>query len=271
MKAIFSNFICLLMVFGLVSSLLAQGPITGFMPGKKGTDFALTYSHEQYDEYFFGRESQAIDYQVQSVNLFIEHGIMDSLSVVINLPYLYADELNKGFQDGSAWIKYRNGQNRYSSGILTQMIAAGAGFPLSRYPVMTDNPIGIRNTILHGRYLGQFQFNNGIFVHLQAGLDFYISPNNQTALPAMARTGWGSATFYFDLWLEYYHTFDSGVDRQIQGGQGSSWLRTGGVLYYALSKDFGLFAGGAYILSGRNIGQSTRVNAGLVYKWNRGK
>lgn len=269
MKTIFYHFFFLLMSTFLSFPLLSQGPITGFMPGKKGTDFALTYSHEQYDEYFFGRETQAVNYRVQSVNLFIEHGIMDSLSIVANIPYLYVDDQNNGLQDGAVWIKYRNNQRRYASGNLSQITAAGISFPLSRYPTMTDNPIGVRSTILQGRYLGQYQFNNGVFVHLQAGLDFYISPNNLTALPVLARAGWGSATFYFDIWLEYYHTFSSGIDRQIQGGQGSSWWRTGGVLYYAVSEDFGLFAGGAYILSGRNIGQSTRINTGVVYKWKR--
>lgn len=269
MNTIFYRFLSAFLF--LPVSLFSQGPITGFMPGGKGTDLALTYSFEQYEEYFFGRERQAIDYRVQSINLFIEHGITDSLSVVINLPYLRTDEQNKGLQDGALWIKYRNDQKSYASGSLTQITAVGVSFPLSRYPVLTDNPIGLRNTILQGRYLGQYQFSNGAFLHLQTGLDFYISPNNQTALPVLIRSGWGNASFYFDAWLEYYHTFSSGTDLQIQGGQGSSWWRTGGVLYYAVSQDFGLFLGGAYILKGRNIGQSTRVNTGLVYKWNRGK
>jgi hypothetical protein len=263
---------CILLFFLLLQlQLFGQGPITGFMPGGKGTDLALTYSQEGYDEYFFGRERQAIDYEVHSLSLFIEHGITDSLSIVVNLPYLRADELNKGLQDGAVWAKYRNGHDQFASGRLTQITAVGLSFPLSRYPVMTDNPIGLRSTVLQGRYAGQFQFNNGLFINLQAGLDFQISPNNQTALPVLARMGWGSAKFYLEAWLEYYHTFESGVDLQIQGGQGSRWWRTGGVLYYAFSDDFGIFLGGAYILSGRNIGQSVRINTGVVYKWKRGQ
>lgn len=268
MKALLCSL--LLIILGIPPHVFGQGPITGFMPGGKGTDLALTYSHEGYDQYFFGQERQSIDYQVQSLSLFVEHGITDSLSVVLNLPYLYADELNKGLQDGAVWAKYRNGYDQFASGRLTQITAVGLSFPLSRYPVMTDNPIGLRSTIIQGRYLGQFQFNNGLFVNLQAGFDFQISPNNQTAIPVLARTGWGSATFYVEAWLEYYHTFESGTDLQIQGGQGSRWWRTGGVLYYALTDDFGVFLGGAYILSGRNIGQSVRINTGVVYKWKRG-
>jgi hypothetical protein len=121
---------CILLFFLLLQlQLFGQGPITGFMPGGKGTDLALTYSHEGYDEYFFGRERQAIDYEVHSLSLFIEHGITDSLSIVVNLPYLRADELNKGLQDGAVWAKYRNGHDQFASGRLTQITAVGLSFP----------------------------------------------------------------------------------------------------------------------------------------------
>ena len=255
-----------LLFLGLSGSLAAQGPVTGFMPNRKSTDIALTYSYERFNAYFFGKEKQSSFNQVRSINLFIEHGISDSFSVVANIPYLSADKFNQGLQDATIFLKYRGSFRKYNSGSLRQITAVGASFPISNYPILTDNPIGQRNTILQGRFLGQYQFNNGLFVHLQAGVDFIISPNNQTAIPIVARTGWGSSTFYFDAWLEYYHSFSSGTDQQILGGQGSRWLKAGGVLYYALNPKMGIFVGGARILSGRNIGQSSRINAGLVYK-----
>ncbi len=249
--------------------LLGQGPITGFMPGRYGTDIALTYSFEGFETYFFGTEKSEITSKINSVNLFIEHGITDSFSIVANIPYLRADQFNKGLQDAALFLKYKSFFKEYSSGRLTQIIAVGATFPLSRYPVLSENPIGQRNTILQGRFLGQYQFNFGLFIHLQAGVDFQISPNNQTAVPLITRIGWGSSKIYIDGWLEYFHTFNSGTDRQILGGQGSRWLKVGGVFYYAINPQFGAFVGGAQILSGRNIGQSSRINAGLVYKWIR--
>jgi len=260
----------LLFLFPLLSAkLAAQGPITGFMPGPNVTDLALTYSYEQFDAYFFGSEKQNINNQVRSVNLFVEHGWSDSLSVVANIPYSWADEENKGFQDGALFVKYRNKRQFFPSGSLTHITAAGLSFPLSRYPVQTDNPIGQRATQLHGKYLLQYKINNGLFFHLQGGLEFQISPNNQTAVPVLFRWGWGGSAIYFDAWLEYYHAFNSGADRQILGGEGSRWLKTGGVFFLAFSPEIGIFVGGSQILSGRNIGQSTRINAGLVYKWNR--
>jgi len=38
------------------------------------------------------------------------------------------------------------------------------------------------------------------------------------------------------------------------------------VLYVPVTGNFGVFGGGAYVFTGRNIGQSTRINAGVVYK-----
>ena len=253
----------------LAGSLWGQGPITGFMPGKKGTDLALTYSYESFETYFFGKEKSEISNAISSVNLFIEHGITDSLSIVANIPYLRADQFNKGFQDATLFLKYKSFFKQYNSGKLTQITAAGVSLPISRYPVLSENPIGQRNTILQGRFLGQYQFNFGMFIHLQVGLDFQISPNNQTAVPAIARIGWGSSKIYIDAWMEYYHAFQSGTDQQILGGQGSRWMKVGGVFYYAISPQFGAFIGGAQILNGRNIGQSSRINAGIVYKWIR--
>ncbi|MCB9293513.1 MAG: hypothetical protein H6559_10370 [Lewinellaceae bacterium] len=55
----------------------------------------------------------------------------------------------------------------------------------------------------------------------------------------------------------------------MSGGSGSQWLRIGGTLYVPVIVSIGLVFGGARILSGRNIGLSTRWNAGVVYRWER--
>ena len=111
------------------------------MPGKKGTDIALTYSYEGFDQYFFGNEKSEISNEVSSLNLFVEHGISDSFSIVANIPYLRADEFNKGLQDATLYAKYKSQFKRYKTGQLTQIIAAGITFPLSNYPTRISYPL----------------------------------------------------------------------------------------------------------------------------------
>ncbi|MEL7118764.1 MAG: hypothetical protein AAFO07_04965 [Bacteroidota bacterium] len=253
--------------FFFVLSVFAQGPITGFTPGKNHLDFAIGYSYEAFDEYFFGDQLQMASNINRSINIFGEYGINDSLSIVVNLPYVWIDNVNRGLQDGSFFLKFRNQKKSTALGELSIFTAVGATLPLSSYPTNTDNPIGVRATTFQARLTGQLMTEWGLFFHIQSGIDVRVSPNNLTSVPVLFRLGQGGKKWYWEAWMEVFHTFNSGTDIQLTGGTGSNWLRAGGTLYYGITNNSGLLVGYTRVINGRNIGKSNRVNAGAVYKF----
>ena len=266
----FKNKLILLFI-ALSNPAWAQGPISGFMQGRGVTDIALAYSGESYNSYFFGKEEQSISNELTSWSLFLEHGFSDSFALVLTVPYIKIDEVNKGIQDGIIAIKYRNQNKRYQSSSLSMITSVGVSFPMSGYSKDTDNPIGIRATTFQGRFLVQQQFDFGFFYQIQTGIDFRLIPNALSSLPVLFRFGYGARKFYFDGWLEIYRSFNAGIDQSLQGGSGSSWVKVGGTFFYPITSSLGSFAGIARFLSAENVGLSTRWNVGLIYKIRSGK
>lgn len=264
-------FIATKLFFMSFVSLFGQGPISGFMAGRGHTDFALNYSFESYNFYFFGEEKRDRRNETKSVNLFIEHGFSDTFGLVVTLPYIWIDDINRGLQDGSLFVKYRNQKKRYAHGSLSFITALGISFPISSYPKDTENPIGERATLFQGRFLGQFNFDSGLFIHAQSGLNFRLFPDAQTSIPILLRMGFGGKNIFAEAWMEFFNTLNAGVDTQVFGGSGSTWTKIGGTLYYSLKPNFGLFLSGSQFLSGKNIGIASRVNAGAVYKLSRNR
>lgn len=246
--------------------ILAQGPVTGFMPGRKNTDIALAYSVDSYSTYLFGEERRDQSVTTRSAALFLERGFSDSFSLVLNVPYLWIDEENRGLQDGQVFIKYRNQYKEYPLGNLSLITAVGLSFPFSSYPKDTETPIGEGAAVFQGRFLIQYNFDSGLFFHLQSGFNFRFIPEAQSSWPVLFRTGFGAPRFYVEAWLELLRTFNAGIDTQILGGAGSNWVKAGGTIYIPIIQQLGVFVGGSRIFSGRNIGLSNRINAGLVVK-----
>ncbi|MDX1667727.1 MAG: hypothetical protein R3350_10870, partial [Saprospiraceae bacterium] len=129
---------CCCILFVVVQSIRAQGPISGFMNAAGTTTLALNYGYESYDRYLFGQEERPVSNDIQSVSLFTEHAFSDSLSLVLNVPYVWVDRRNSGFQDGIISLKYRNHFRRFDDGgSLSVITAAGVSFPLWQYPTDT--------------------------------------------------------------------------------------------------------------------------------------
>lgn len=250
-------------------SVKAQGALDGYMKGKYHTDIALTYSFEQYDTYYFGSQAQEAEVQTQTVNLYIAHGVNEQLDLIASIPYMWTDSLNRSLQDAILALRYRNKRIQLSSGgTFNVMTSVGVSFPISNYPTMTAQPIGIRGVSFLPRGIFQLE-KGGFFMQTQIGIDFRLVPTTLFSVPWIIRTGFSTGKLYVDGWIDIYQSINSGVDTSISGGEGASWVRTGGTLYWQVTRSFGVFTGGAYLLSGKNIGQAGRVNLGLVYKWDR--
>lgn len=249
------------------STIFAQGFTDGFMKAKGQGTVALTYSHERAETYFFGDQEQFIDLTSRSVSAYVAYGISDRFDLIATLPYITNDSLNSAFQDATVAIKYQNGKRDFDTGRFRTMTIIGFQFPASDYPTTTAQPIGIRATSFVFRLLGQYENYNGFFVNGQTGVDFRFFPEQQFGMPFIIRTGYGNSKWYADAWLDYFRSFDNSTDQSVFGGAGSRWLKTGATVYKPLGKKFGIFVGGAYILTGRNVSKSWRANVGLVWNW----
>mgnify|MGYP000140783266 CR=1 FL=1 len=260
--------ITLILSLTLVGVLCAQGPINGFMPKPGQVDLAFTYSQETFDE-FFDQNGDKVNRNIDatSYNIFLEYGADERTSIVFTAPYINNDEDNRGWQDASIWLKYRNDRTERENGYHNFITAIGLSFPMSRYANDNLRAIGRRATTFQGRFGWQYDAKYGWFVQVQSGVDFQMAPEAQAAVPILVRAGMGTRFYYFDLWLEQYQGLQSSNNgNNLASGAGSTWTRAGGTFYVPVQRWLGVFAGGALVLGGKNIGQSTRWNVGVVFR-----
>ena len=251
--------------------LMAQGPISGFMLEAGTHDFAISYAYESFEEYIFGEEKRSQSLETVSYNLFYEHGLSSKSALVLSVPYLEIDETNRGLQDGSLFFKYRHKYQEKDKGDFSLISAWGLTTPLSNYPKDTDTPIGVGAPTLGGRLVAQYNFNSGLFLHAQSGLDFRLLDVPQVSVPILLRAGYGAKHYFVEGWVEWFNTLENGVDQNVTGGSGSDWLRIGGTLYVPVPgiQGLGVVGNFAQIVNGKNIGLSSRYGAGLVYRLKR--
>ena len=262
--------ICSLSIFNS-TNIFGQGPLSGFLNGRGKTDVALNYATDRYENYLFGNEKRPISTKTQSVNLFLEHGLSDSLSLVLTLPFVWTNPDSANFQDATLFLKYRNQYQKFKAGALSFLTGVGLSFPVGNYRLDAERPIGTRSTIFQGRIITQYNFYHGLFFHLQGGVDLRVNPDSQVGVPVLFRVGWGTHTIYGEAWVEWRSTFNSAVDTRISGGAGSDWLRVGATIYYPITKKMGITIAVAKFITGRNIGLSTLYSGGIVQRidWNK--
>lgn len=248
--------------------LLAQGPISGFPTPKGEVAVALNYSTENYTEYFLpDDQTEARDIETISYSLFVEAGLSGRSAIVATLPWMRTNDRAGSLQDGSVWIKYMNLDKRAKAGANRVFTAVGLSFPVGNYETEGIAALGQRATVFQGRLVYQFQHDSGWFLSGQSGIDFQFAPESRSVWPLLLRTGYGGKYFYTEAWFETVTALASGSDVQTAtAGTGSSWRRVGGTVYVPVLPWVGLNVGGAWVLSGTFIGDSARLNAGVVFK-----
>ncbi len=248
--------------------LSAQGPISGFPTPKGEVAVALTYSNDRYDEYLTADGiPEARDIETVSYSLFLEAGLSDNTALVATLPYMRANDRPASLQDGSLWLKYMNLDARKESGSHRVFTAIGLSFPVGSYETAGITALGQRATVFQGRLVYQYQFDGGLFLSAQSGIDFQFAPESRSAWPLLLRSGYGNRWFYVEGWWESVRALESGTAVQsATAGTGSSWRRVGATLYLPVVKWLGVVGGGAWVTGGEFIGRSNRYNLGVVLK-----
>ena len=275
----------LLSVSAIFSSVAySQSIVDGFVKAKGHGSAVLSYSWERYDQFYFGDTKRDApdpfggEISTQSVSLYGVMGITDDLNVVLNLPYINAqgsgseetgpDQSVSGLQDIELALKWRPLVFENDQGKLSFLAAAGFATPLSSYAADSVLSIGNGATRVDGRLITHYQLSSGLFAELQAG---YSVRSNEVpnATLLSAKVGFAASSFYVDLWSA---TQLSSSDAPDIGGVPFSATRVnytqiGLSVYYPFSTSFGVSAGAAQYVSGRNVGLSTRLSGGLVYNF----
>lgn len=262
--------VSILFLFIIGNSLLAQGPIDGYMKAGGETDIAVSYGYDHYGKYYLGDQLQdTFNRTYQSASIFLAYGLEDDLGIIASIPFMWTDANNRGIQDGQFFIKYRFLKKERKTGRLDLMLAGGVTTALSGYKVSpeSNNPIGEKPTIFEARIAGQHNFKSGLFVMGKTGLSYKIKPITVPTIPSLIRVGYGHSKFYTDVWLEGAVAIGAGSNEVPLGQEGSTFVKFGGTFYVPIGKAFGVFVNGSYTPWGRNISISPRLGAGFVLKF----
>ncbi len=258
----------ILIVFTLIlwmGGSTAQGLVDGFFKGKGNTDVALSVTHQSSDKYYAGTKLINYERRITSVGLFAEHGITSKFDVIGNVPFI-----NGNFQDASVFLKYQLAEVHKDAYKLNFILASGVSFPLSNYQTESGQAIGQRATVFSPKGVVQFMLSKGLFLQAQSGYNLAVEPV-RSSVPFSMKIGYAYSKFYADVWYDYQRGFG---DKDYQGSVPFdsfrelvvNYQRVGGVLYYSLQSQTGVFLSGSYTLNGRNTGKAYGISTGFVIK-----
>lgn len=283
------------------SALRAQTIDDSLMMPRRQLCTGFIYGHDSWDRYWEGalqRSNGNIGtLTTQSVSWMGTYGVTDRLNVIAMLPWVAthasAGTLRgmQGLQDLTVALKWNALQAPLTSrGRLEAFLVASAATPVSDYtPDFQPLSIGLASRRASGRATLKFQANAGWFVEgtgaytwrgtVELDRDSYYTNgqlyfSNEVAMPDVTdytlRAGYWKHGLYVPVSFTQQITSGGGdIRRQdmpfVSNRMNASRLDVL-VEYYALSsKRLGLRLGGTYTLSGRNVGQSTSLLAGVTY------
>lgn len=276
----------------------AQTETDALMMKKNEFCIAGIYAHNSWTNYWEGtlKRDNANIGKISSneYHLMGNYGISNKLNFLFNVPYITtkasAGTLSglKGFQDISFAVKWKPLAQKIGSGNLGVFLGAGFSTPLSNY-VADFQPlsIGMGSTNFNGRLTVDYLVKR-FFVTLSSAYirrsnieidrtsyftDRQIQ-SNQVAMPDMMQFNFGAGYRYGRTIAEFSlanMTSLSGFDMRRNDmpfpSNRMNATMLGGYVKYNLAKlpTLTLIAGANYVVAGRNFGQNTNVNAGLLY------
>ena len=271
-------------------SLTAQGPLDGYLKGRRVLDLAPSISFNKARN-FAGSGGQSYDtpYQGSLLSLFAEYGVSKKLDLVATAAYVFT-ESQSGLQDGGFYAKYRPLRKKLgSTGQLDLLLGTGASFPLLDYAPTETGALGQKAVSVPARIIAQWETPWGVFLNLTGGYNWRLDRLDEadiaqvriqrldyqpTAPPhsstLLLKIGLPAKNYYLDGWLEWQHT-TGGADYQpdvldLPQAYGVSYTQVGGTAYYSENGHTGFFLSGGYILGGRNTSRIRRITLGLVFK-----
>ena len=283
------------------ASLRAQAPDDGLLMPRKTLNTGVMYMHDSWNEYWEGdlkRSNGNIGtVTTRSVTLVGHYGLTDRLSVVGELPYVWTHSSQgtlhgfKGIQDISFAVKYRLLTTGFTDlGTLSALVVGAAGIPASNYtPDFLPLSIGLGSRRASGRFTLHFQSRGDWFVDGTAAHTWRNNVNldraayftngqlyltNQVAMPDVfdwkLSTGIRKKRVFIPVSISQQRTLGGGdIRRQDMPfvSNRMDFTRIDGAVMYGLTvpTDLAVQLGASRILSGRNVGQSTAITAGVFH------
>jgi len=290
-------YISILILLPIASA--AQTPTDALYMNHRQICVATLYQRTQWNTYWEGstRRDNANIGQVthQSAMWMGAVGLRPRLNLLATLPYV-TTKANKGqlagqhgVQDLSVWLKYRIIDHSMGSGKLKVFALTGGATPLGKYvPDFMPMSIGLGATTATTRVVADYRQQQGWYLTLRGGhtwrsnvfidRDAYLYHNqlyytDEVPLPnvidAGALLGWRKGPWVSALTFEQSNCL-SGDDirpNDMPFPTNRMNMRAVGLMGKYQSKHWGLTASASRVLTGRNVGQSTALQVGLLYLW----
>ncbi len=279
--------------------LAAQTPTDGIlMPGKQ-VCFGIGFTQDTWYEYWEGalkRDNGNLGtVRRQTVLPMVAYGISNRINVLAALPWVRthasAGQLAgvSGLQDWGVWLKVE----AWRSGNFSLLGVAGATGPASNYlPDYVPLHLGLGAVEGTLRAIARYETPKGLYAWAQAGYHlrshttiertyYYTTQgfySDKVDMPNALTYGLILGGWVWEQSLRAEIAFDGlhttgghDIRRQDMGFPSNRMIftRIGALAQYFLppGKQWGLTAGGGYVLGGRNVGQSTVWSAGLLYRF----
>lgn len=259
----FKNLLFLLSGIPLSFSSFSQSAIDGFLKGKNVLDIAVTGSYQTADEYFGNAGKFDYKRELYMASVFAEFGVTNKFDVIATVPFI-GDKL----QDGGFYAKYKVAELGIANQKLSIIPAVGISTPLSNYVTQSGQAIGQRATQIHGHLALQTSLPAGFYLQAQGAYHYALDPV-PSSYTVSSKLMYTHGKFYLDFWYEYQkglgtNTYPSGADFRTLT---VDYERIGGVLFYQLKGNWGVFVNGAYVLNGLDIFQSKTISLGVTKKF----
>jgi hypothetical protein len=303
----FTRRICsVVALLGIITAVNAQTPSDAMMMEQRESCLALTYDQSKFDEYWEGTylRGNATIAEVTRITVapMIAIGLHDKLNFYISVPYVKTESSEpngglmhgvKGFQDLGLALKYQILKQQLGKGTLAVLGSVAYATPITNY--LSDyRPYSIGNGTNEWSVRGivQYQFDMGLYVRAAGGHIFrgdtkverdYYYNNGSYYTPWMDVPGAWEYNGVVGLWLldnslkieaSYYaQQSTSGDDvRSYNAAQPTNKVhlgQIGGNVQYFIKpvKGLGVIAFYNQMVSGRNIGKTTGLGAGLTYQF----
>jgi len=283
------------------ASLHGQTIDDGLMMPRKQLCTGFVYMHDSWDRYWEGsleRGSGNIGtLTTQSVSWMGTYGLTDRVNVIAMVPWITtgasAGTLSgmDGVQDLTAAVKWNALNTALTSlGTLQVFLVASGSVPLTDYtPDFLPMSIGLASNRASGRLSLNFQTEQGWFVEGTGAYtwrdevtldrpayftDDRLVLSDQVAMPDVIdytfRAGYWKHGLYAPISFTQQITLGgSDIRRQdmpfVSNRMNSSRLDALAMYYLKKPKNVVVRLGASYAFSGRNVGKSTTLLAGLLY------
>lgn len=281
-----------------ISTANCQTDIDAIMMSKNNFCTGIMYGHNSWKNYWegtFKRDNQNLGtVSAQMIGVMGNYGLTDNLNLLFAVPYISTNASQgtmkgqKGVQDLSLTIKWMPIEKKLGKGDFSLYALGAVSTPITNYVAdYLPLSIGLHSKTASLRLMLDYQVNN-LFVTGSAAyimrdkvtIDrtaYYTTEmvySNQVAMPNMAnfnlRAGYRSSTWIAEAVMDITQTnggFVISKNNMPFLSNRMNATRVGANIKYTLSAIEGLsFIGNAmFTTAGRNVGQTTSLNAGLFY------